>query len=373
MIIAGEVSGDMHGASLIKKLKEKQPDIICQGIGGSKMSAEGFEAFFDIKDMAFLGFAEVIKHLPFIRRVQKFLLKKIAENNIKTIVLIDYPGFNLNFAKRAKKIGLKIIYYISPQIWAWGQKRIKKIEKIVDEMIVVFPFEKDFYQKYGVKVEFVGHPLVERINEYKFLTKEEMFNAYGLNPEKEILLIMPGSRKQEIRRIFPECIKAAQMISDRFNMQTIVACPENIDENEFKKYSSNDKYVLIKNRSYDLMKYSKFGIIKSGTSTLEAGLFSLPFVVVYSTSALTYYIGKLLIKIKNIAMANIILGKTVVKEFIQSNVKAELLFENISEILESEKKYNGIKNALSEIQEILGNKRASENAANIILRFINAD
>lgn len=371
MIIAGEASGDLHGAALIKKLRAKEPGIQCEGIGGSEMIAEGFNAHFHIRDMAFLGFVEVLKHLPFIRRVQKELLNQIISKDIKTIVFIDYPGFNLNFAKKVKKLGLKVIYYISPQIWAWGKNRIKKIQKLVDQMIVVFPFEKDFYEKYNVNVEFVGHPLVERISDYDFVNKDKLYEDYKLDSTKDILLLMPGSRKQEISRIFPQCLKAANMLCEKFNLQTVVACPENIDINEFEKHSTLGKYSIIQSRSYDLMKHAKFGIIKSGTSTLEAGLFNLPFVVVYSTSKVTYAIGKFLIKIKNIAMANIILGKTVVKEFIQNDVNAENLFKGISEVLRDEKKYNTLKTALSEIHKKLGTKSASENAAGIILKFIN--
>ena len=372
MIIAGEASGDLHGAALIKKLREKDPEIICEGIGGTNMIAEGFDALFHIKDMAFLGFAEVIRHLPFIKHVQNDLLKLIKKNNITTIVLIDYPGFNLNFAKKVKKLGLKIVYYISPQIWAWGKNRVKKIQKLIDEMIVVFPFEKEFYESYGVNVEFVGHPLVERINSYNFMGKDELYGSYNLIESKDILLVMPGSRKQEISRIFPECLKAANMLCEKFNLQTVVACPENIDRNEFEKYSDLGKFILINNKSYDLMKYAKFGIIKSGTSTLEAGLFNLPFVVVYSTSKITYTIGRLLIKIKNIAMANIILGRTVVKEFIQGEVTAGNLYKNISEILDDEKKYKKIKSELLQIKEKLGTKQASENASELILKLLNA-
>ena len=372
MIIAGEASGDLHGAALIKKLREKDPELFCEGIGGNNMIAEGFNALYHIKDMAFLGFSEVVKHLPFIKQVQKELLQQIKKNNIKTLVLIDYPGFNLNFAKKVKKLGLKIIYYISPQIWAWGKNRIKKIKKLIDEMIVVFPFEKDFYEGYGVKVEFVGHPIVERIDNYKFMEKDKLYADYNLDKTKDILLLLPGSRKQEISRIFPECLKAANMLCNKFNMQTVVACPGNIDESEFDTYSDLGNFVLINNKSYDLMKYAKFGIIKSGTSTLESGLFNLPFVVVYTTSRITYMIGRLLVKIKHIAMANIILGRTVVKEFIQDEVNADNLYKNISEIIENNDKYEKIKSDLSEISEILGKKNASENAAGIILSMLNA-
>ena len=202
MIIAGEISGDLHGSTLIESLLRKRNDLKIFGIGGDKMEAAGMDIQFHIKDMAFLGFAEVVKHIPFIKQVQKKLLNVIKEKNIRTVVLIDYPGFNLNFAKKLKRIGIKIIYYISPQIWAWGKNRIKKIKNRVDKMLVVFPFEKQFYNEHGVDAEFVGHPLIKRLGEYKFLSKEELINKYNLDANKGILLLLPGSRIQEIEKIF---------------------------------------------------------------------------------------------------------------------------------------------------------------------------
>ncbi len=192
-MIAGEVSGDQIGAALIEDLKKLDNDICVFGIGGDRMIAAGMEIQYHIKRMAFLGFAEVIRHLPFIKKVQKGLLKTIKNENIKYAVLIDYPGFNLNFAKKLNAIGIKIVYYISPQVWAWGKSRIKKIKKVVDKMLVVYPFEEELYKKNEVEVELVEHPLIERINKYDFLSREELLSKFGLS-EKEILLVMPGSR-----------------------------------------------------------------------------------------------------------------------------------------------------------------------------------
>jgi len=371
MIIAGEASGDLHGAPLIKKLKEFDSEVTCFGIGGDKMISEGFNVEYHVRDMAFLGFVEVIRHLPYIKKVQRRLIEIIKEKDIKTVVLIDYPGFNLNFAKKVKKLGINIVYYISPQIWAWGQKRIKKIKRLVDEMIVVFPFEKEFYESYGVKVEFVGHPLIQSVDNYTYMERKELFDTFSLNKDKEILLLLPGSRKQEIEKIFPETIKAAEKLSSKFNMQTVVACPENIDKSIFESVSSASDYRVVCNHSYDLMKYAKFGIIKSGTSTIEAALFKLPFIVVYATSGITYRIGKALVKIKHIAMANIILGKTVVDEFIQDDVECTKIVNRVSEILSSNDLYTSISNDLELVRNKLGIGNAPENAAKLILKFVN--
>src|SRR3970040_276025 len=194
MIIAGEVSGDLLGAELSGELKNVDGNLNIIGVGGDRMKQAGVEIIYHINNLAFLGFAEVVKHIPFIRKVQSDLIKIINEKNIKNIILIDYPGFNLNFAKKIKPLGVKIIYYVSPQVWAWGKGRIKRIKNLVRKMFVVFPFEEKLYLDEGIDVEFVGHPLLERISNYDFLPKEKFFKMYELNPGKEILLILPGSR-----------------------------------------------------------------------------------------------------------------------------------------------------------------------------------
>ena len=305
MIITGEVSGDLIGGSLIRELKSLKPDLYVSGIGGDRMKSEGMEVLYHTDQMAFLGFAEVVKHLPFIRKVQKKLIDVIKNEKINCVVLIDYPGFNLSIAKKLKPLGVKIIYYVSPQLWAWAKGRVKKVRRLVDKMLVVFPFEVDFYQKENVNVEYVGHPLVERINQYKFLSRDEFFSKFNIDKQKEILLVMPGSRKQEVKEIFPEVLKAADKLAQNFDLQVVVARSKNIEEKYLRKDSSSEKFVTIADHNYELMKYSRFGIIKSGTSTLEAGFFALPMIVIYKTNPLTYMIGKQLVKLDRIGMVNI--------------------------------------------------------------------
>ena len=366
MIIAGEVSGDLHGSSLVKELKKMDKSINIYGIGGDRMKAEGMELIYHINKMAFLGFAEVVKHLPFIKRVQKDLIAIIREKNIRNIVLIDYPGFNLNFAKKLKTLNLNIIYYISPQIWAWGAGRINKIKKLVSKMIVVFPFEEKFYKDSGVNVEFVGHPLLERINEHKFLTKDELFEKFNLDKSKEILLILPGSRLHEVEKILPGSIKAAEKIAGEFNLQVVIAGSPNISEEVYNKLSNTKENKIITGYTYELMKYSKIGIIKSGTSTLESALFTLPMIIVYKTGFITYSIGKNLVKVKNIGMANIIAGEKVVPELIQNNANAESIYLECKKILSDEGLYNSIKQKLSKVKDKLGSEGASRKAAGLI-------
>jgi lipid-A-disaccharide synthase len=371
LIIAGEASGDLHGSALIVELKKLDPSINVFGIGGEKMKNSGMNILYPIDKLSFLGFTEVIKHIPFIKKVQKEILRLVKEKEIRNAVLIDYPGFNLSLAKKLKASGLRIFYYISPQIWAWGSGRIKKIRLLINKMIVVFPFEEELYHKNNVDAEFVGHPLLERINKYDLLSRDEFFSKFNLDLTKDILLILPGSRENEITHIFPPAIKAAAKLSDEFNLQTIVACADNIEVNIFNRLGGNRNFKIIKGFNYDLMNLAKIGIIKSGTSTLEAGLFSLPMVIIYKTSLLTYLIGKKLIKLDTIGMANIILGEKIVPELIQGKANDQNIYLECKQILSDNKLYSSIKTRLSLLKEKLGQLGASRKAAQIIYQAMN--
>lgn len=370
LIIAGEASGDLHGASLIRELKKLDSSLKIFGVGGNKMQAEGMELIYHTDKMAFLGFVEVIKHLPFIKKVQRDLIEEVKKRKVKEVVLIDYPGFNLSIAKKLKSLELdlklELIYYITPQVWAWGKGRVNKIRELFKKVLVVFPFEEKFFKEKNVNAEYVGHPLIQEINTYDFISRNLLDKKYSLDPTKEILLILPGSRKQEVKSIFPEAIKAALKIADELDMQIVVACSSNIDEKVFYELTDIKNYKVIKNQTYDLLKHAKFGIVKSGTSTLEAGLMELPMVIVYKTSCLTYVIGKSLAKIKNIGMANIILNEQVVPELIQGEANADNIYDMAKNILSDEDLLNRMKLKLSGIKKILGDKNAPENAAKII-------
>lgn len=375
LIIAGEASGDLHGASLIRELKKLDGSLKIFGIGGDKMQAEGMELIYHINKMAFLGFAEVIKHLPFIKQVQSRLLDEVKKRNVREVVLIDYPGFNLSIAKKLKQLKLKtdleLIYYITPQVWAWGKGRVKKIKELFKKVLVVFPFEEKFFKERNVDAEFVGHPLIQEIKGYDFLSKDQLIKKFDLHPEKEILLILPGSRKQEVKVIFPEAIKAAIKLSDELSMQVVVACSDNIDDKMFYELTEKKNFKVIKNHTYDLFKHSKFGIVKSGTSTLEAGLMELPMVIVYKTSFLTYAIGKSVVKINNIGLSNIVLDEQVVPELIQDDTNAIKIYETVKNILTENNLLNQMKIKLSRLKKILGEKNAPENAAKIIYSLFN--
>jgi len=375
MVIAGEASGDLHGASLIRELKILDNSLKIFGIGGDKMKAEGMELIYHIDKMAFLGFVEVIKHLPFIKKVQRDLIAEVKKRKVNEAVLIDYPGFNLSIAKKLKQIEpehkLDLIYYITPQVWAWGKGRVNKIRELFKKVLVVFPFEEKFFTEKNVNSEFVGHPLIQEINRYDFKSRNLLDQKFELDPLKDILLILPGSRKQEVKSIFPEAILAAEKIADELDMQIIVACSSNLDEKVFYEFLNHKNFKVIKNHTYDLLKHAKFGIVKSGTSTLEAGLMELPMVIVYKTSWITYAIGKSLVKIKNIGMANIVLDEQVVPELIQNDANADKIYEEAKNILSDDDLYENIKLKLSKIKKVLGDKDAPKNAAKIIYSLIN--
>lgn len=371
LIIAGEASGDLHGAALVKELKKLNSEISFFGIGGSRMKEAGLELIYHSDRMSFLGFVEVVKHLPFIKRVQNQLLEEVKIRQTKFAILIDYPGFNISIAKKLKQLGVEIYYYISPQVWAWGKGRVKKIKKLVRKIFVVFPFEEKFYKDNGVDAEFVGHPLVRELKEYNYLPKEEMIKKLDLLPDKEILLLLPGSRKHEVEDIFPQIYSAAKKISENFNLQIVVACASSVDESLLREVVPENDYKIVAGYTYDLMKHSKLGIIKSGTSTLEAGLLNLPMIIVYKASPLTYLIGKTLVKLENIGIVNILLGKTLLPELIQNDVTPEKIFSEAKNILNDSAKYYSIRNELNKLWELLGNQNAAENTAKKIYQLMN--
>jgi len=375
LIIAGEASGDLHGASLIRELKKLDSSLKIFGIGGDKMKAEGMELLYHIDKMAFLGFVEVIKHLPFIKKVQRDLIDEVKKRKVKQVVLIDYPGFNLNIARKLKQLkpelNLELIYYITPQVWAWGKGRVNKIRELFKKVLVVFPFEEDFFKSKNVNAKFVGHPLIQEIDGYDFISRNLLDKKFDLDSSKEILLILPGSRKQEVKSIFPEAIKAASRLADELDMQIVVACSSSIDEKVYYELTNQRNFKVIKDLTYDLLKHAKFGIVKSGTSTLEAGLMELPMVIVYKTNWLTYAIGRSLVKIKNIGMANIILDEQVVPEFIQNDANAENIYDAAKNILSDKELLNQIRIKLSKIKKVLGDKNAPRNAAKIIYSLLN--
>lgn len=368
MIIAGEASGDLHGSGVVRELRKANPGIEIFGVGGDRMKQEGMRLIYHVNELGFMGFAEVIKHLPVIRSMKKALETVLRLKKPDVVLLIDYPGFNLRFAKSAKRSGSRVVYYVSPQVWAWHRSRVKKMVGIVDKMLVIFPFEVDFYHKDGIDAEFVGHPLLEVLK--SDLDRAEFGNKYELADGKKVLALLPGSRKQEIEMIFPEMLKAARSIARDENMEIVVAVAPTLQENYFRTLFNLEGVRLVKNASYDVMQNSDFALVTSGTATLETALFGTPMVVVYKTSWPTYLIGRLLIQVRNIGLVNIVAGKQIVPEFIQGRARASTIEREVLALLRNSDQLSAMRKDLSTVRGKLGEIGASSRVAQRILQMV---
>ncbi|MBN2364731.1 MAG: lipid-A-disaccharide synthase, partial [Calditrichaeota bacterium] len=341
LIIAGEPSGDRHAAGLVFELLKLRPDLTFHGIGGDEMREAGVELLFHIEQMSFLGFSEVIRHIPFIRKVFRDLKKWMKEFRPEAVILVDYPGFNLRLAKSAHNMNIRVVYYISPQLWAWGQNRIKKIRRYVDLMLVIFQFEQEFYSRHGIAASFVGHPLVDEIK--VDLTGSEFRTRYKIPENKKIIGFLPGSRKNEVNTLLPEMVKSAELFQHRSEVEWVVGKSVNVPRGVYDAILEGNLGIrLIEKDIYALMKYSRVVVVASGTATLETGYLETPMVVLYKISPLTYHIGKCLVKIKNIAMANIVLQKRVVPELVQKNVTPENICRELSDYFGDEAYYQSV-------------------------------
>jgi lipid-A-disaccharide synthase len=366
MMIAGEASGDLHGAGVVRELKRRNPDCSIYGIGGDKMQAAGMELVYHIREISVMGFLEVLQHLPLLRSVKVTMSVLLSARRPDVIVLIDYPGFNLRFAEIARKAGIRVVYYISPQVWAWHRGRINKMKEVVDTMLVVFPFEVDIYKQAGIDVKFVGHPLLEVLSEPQ--SKRDFCTRYGLDAEKPILGLFPGSRRQEIERIFPAMLGAARLLHQQRDVQIVVGVASILDYEYMNSFLRSDIPVqLIQNATYDVMKNADVAIVTSGTATLETAYYQTPMIVVYKTSWLSYLIGRLLVKIKNISLANIVAGKRVVPELLQSRVTPRQIAEATVVILDDQDLRSRMAEELSVVKTQLGTKGASVRVTEVIL------
>jgi lipid-A-disaccharide synthase len=366
MMIAGEASGDLHGAGVIRELRKRRPSVEIYGIGGDRMRSEGMELVEHISTVSFMGFVEVIRHLPKIRSMEKTLERLLVDRKPDVLVLIDYPGFNLRFARKAKRLGVDILYYISPQVWAWNKRRVKKMKGIVDQMKVVFPFEVEIYQQNGINVEFVGHPLVETIDSSS--TREKFFETHGLEGARKLLALLPGSRKQEIENILPTMVSAALRLHEVHGVQLALGVAPSLDTDFLRQFIPSDAAItFVENGTYDLMRHADAAIVTSGTATLETGWFCTPMVVVYKTSPLTYLIGRLVIDVPNIGLVNIVAGKRVVPELIQHEMNVRNLVHEVGKILEDREYASAVRSALSVIKVKLGVPGASSRVADSII------
>lgn len=365
-IIAGEASGDLHASNLMKAIKQKDSNAEFRFWGGDLMQkVSGEKPVKHYKDLAFMGFLEVIQNLGTILNNIKFCKKDIANYKPDVLILVDYPGFNLRIAKFAKESGIKVVYYISPQLWAWKEGRVETIKKYVDEMLVILPFEKDFYKKHNVDAHFVGHPLLDAISDLQEINVDDFKKEFHLN-EKEIIALLPGSRKQEVEKMLQLMLSVRNHFSD---YQFVIAGAPSLPKDFYEKYTDENVH-FVSNRTYDLLRCSKAALVTSGTATLETALLNVPEVVCYKGSRISYEIGKRLIKnIKYISLVNLIMDREVVKELIQDELNTENLVKELNLILGVNR--NKMLEDYAELREKLGNSGASENAAEIIVNIQN--
>lgn len=365
-IISGEASGDLHGANLMKALFETDKNAIIRFWGGDLMKATGGTLVKHYKDLAFMGFLEVIINLPTIFRNISFCKKDIATFKPDAIIFIDYSGFNLRIAKWAKQQGFKTNYYISPQVWASRASRVKAIKRDIDNMYVILPFEKSFYDTYNYKVTFVGHPLIDAILD-KPLVNDSAFKKEHKLSNKPIIALLPGSRKQEITKMLTIMLS----VVDAFpNYQFVIAGAPSQDYSFYKPFITKNNVSFISNKTYDLLSLSYAAIVTSGTATLETALFKVPQVVCYKTSNLSYQIGKRIITLKFISLVNLIMNKEIVTELIQNELNTTRLKQELNCILDS-KHRKKLFLSYYDLEQKLGGKGASKRAANAIYNTLN--
>lgn len=366
-MIAGEASGDLHGANLIHSLLKIQPDLVIRGWGGDRMKAAGANVVKHYKDLAFMGFIEVVLNLKTILKNLSFCKSDILEFNPNTLILIDYPGFNLRIAKWAFEQKINVIYYISPQIWAWKKNRVYAIRKHVNRMFVILPFEKAFYGKYNMDVDFVGHPLLDEIEAFKTksLSRADFLSKNNL-PDQPLIAVLPGSRKQEISKMLPVMLSVANRFDTyRFVIAGSSSLPQSIYMTEGKAANIS----LVTDQTYDLFNHAYAGIITSGTATLEAALFNLPEVVCYKGSSISIAIARRLVNIKYISLVNLIMDEEVVIELIQNDLTTQTLSHQLQLLLNPENR-DVISRKYHQLHQKLGGAGASNRVAREVLKTI---
>jgi lipid-A-disaccharide synthase len=365
-IIAGEASGDLHGSNLMKGIFKEDPNAEIHFWGGDLMQKTGGKLVKHYRDLAFMGFIEVVMNLKTIFNNLKFCKKDILEFKPDVLVFIDYPGFNMRIAKWAKKLEIPTHYYISPQIWAWKENRINAIKRDIDKMYVILPFEKDFYEKkHNYPVEFVGHPLIDAIQNRK-KTVEASFKKENNLSDKPIIALLPGSRKQEITKMLNEMLS---VVDDFKDYEFVIAGAPSQDYEFYKPFLKNKNVHFISNKTYDLLSISHAALVTSGTATLETALFKVPEVVLYKGSTISYQIAKRIITLKYISLVNLIMDAPVVTELIQGKCNKEHIKNELQKLLE-ENHRKKLLDDYNTLEEKLGGAGASEKTAKLIVENI---
>lgn len=371
MIVAGEASGDLHGSNLVRAMKESHPDLVFYGMGGKRLQEAGVDLFAHASDMAVVGLTEVFSKLGMILGVMRRLKASLKTRKPDLVILIDYPDFNLPVARAAKKRGINVLYYISPQVWAWRKSRINQIRKVVDKMAVILPFEADLYHQANVDATFVGHPLLDTVKTQ--YTKEEALSRFGLQANTRIIGLLPGSRQSEVGKLLPIMMETALMLKKALpDVQFILPLADTLEPSMVAPIlgTYHVDVKVIPGEIYDVIAVSDAAIVASGTATLETALLETPMIIIYKISPFSYLLGRLFVHVTHIGLANIIAGKTVAPEFIQGDATPEKLTKAVLEIITDESRMAMIKKDLSNIKNKLGQPGASQRTADLALGML---
>ena len=370
-IVAGESSGDTRAAEVIRELKRLDPSLTFEGIGGKEMRASGVTILYDLTTIAAVGLTDVLKNYPLFRKIFYQALNRIKEIKPDAVLFVDYPGFNLRLAKRVKKLAIPTIYYISPQVWAWAPWRVKKIARMIDKMLVILPFEADFYKKTSLPVEFVGHPLVETFTPSD--SAEEIKKSLALHNSYPIITLLSGSREAEVKRILPVLLHAAVHITQEFpHAHFLISKAHHLAEKLYTNIlrQTSIPYTLATRSIHDLIVAADFCWVTSGTATLETALGLKPFIIVYKAAWLSYLLAKNLVTIPYIGLVNVIAGKKIIPEFLQNNAHPETIAHETKFILNNHQSHGIVIEHLKEVKEKLGPPGAAHRAAQSILSFL---
>ncbi len=371
MIMSGEASGDLHGANLAREIQKQDPTIALYGVGSTRMKEAGVQILADASEISVVGLSEVLTHISAIRRVYVTLKNFLRRERPDLLILIDFPDFNILLGKAAKKIGIPVLYYISPQVWAWRKGRIKTIAGLVKTIIVVFPFEVLLYEQERIDVRFLGHPLMDVVK--SDLTQGQARNDLGIDADRRTVALLPGSRKSEIIHLLPDMLNAARILSTRFlDLQFILPIAPTLDRKFILSFTGQNTVPLriIEGRVYDVLKASNIAMVASGTATLEAGLMGIPMVIMYRISPLSYFIGRHFIDVDYIGLVNIVAEKRIVPELIQDEVTPGKIAEAVTSMLTNQVYYDRIREDLAEVKIRLGEPGASRRAALVVRELL---
>lgn len=371
LISAGEVSGDLHGAHLVQEMRKQAHDLQFFGIGGNEMRASGVELHYHIERMGIVGITEAIRHVWSVRRVLNKLRELMEQRRPHLAILIDYPGFNLRLAKMASQMSIPVLYYIAPQVWAWGIRRIKAIARYTDTVAVILPFEVSTFRKAGIDAEFVGHPLLERLG--PTLEQEQFFVQYGLKDSSPILGLLPGSRPNEIRRLLPVMLKSANIIQQKVrDLEVMVAAASQTDAGQIEETirQGGIEARVLHGFTPEIISYSDLLLVASGTATLEAACHGTPSLILYKVSFITWLAAKLLVHVPHIGLVNIVAKKEIVPEYIQFDATPEKIASGAIDLLNDEKRRQNMRFEMKKVREKLGEPGASVQTARIALDML---